>query len=399
MTLAFDANMDLTVEMGFGDGPLEATIAWTDVTAYVRAGSWDRGRGSLDSDFPAGSGELVLDNTTGRFYPWNTSGPYTPNVVPGVPVRITGDAASAHVVFFGFVQSWSNAYPVGREELVTVPIVERVGRLQSKNVTHTSSSIQRTDLRIDDLLDDAGWPAAARDLDNGAGFVAPAIVEGSVLDAIRNVMEAEQGIFFQAGNGDLVMRHRNYLSTATPTLLFGPEADGTYINPYADLSIPTNDDQFLNEARITGLTGGEQVAQDSASITTRGPVGYQTTNELLPDASAALNVAEVIVNRRKSLITNIELVTDPTMNPTGAPTHQWDTLLAAELGDLIGLKATYPGSAVTFQQDTVVEGINHSFQAAGDWTTTFRLRVVTTDEQGDYWILGTSALNSTAILA
>ena len=86
MTLAFDANMDLTVEFGFGDGPLEATIAWTDVTAYVRAGSWDRGRGSLDSDFPAGSGELVLDNTTGRFYPWNTSGPYTPNVVPGVPV-------------------------------------------------------------------------------------------------------------------------------------------------------------------------------------------------------------------------------------------------------------------------------------------------------------------------
>ena len=63
-------SVDLDVS---GQGPLVDTPVWTDVTQYVRGMTINRGRGSVHSEFDAGSLTLILDNTDGRFDPNNSS--------------------------------------------------------------------------------------------------------------------------------------------------------------------------------------------------------------------------------------------------------------------------------------------------------------------------------------
>jgi hypothetical protein len=119
------------VEIGFGSGPYVLNPTWTDVTTYVRNISIRRGGRQDFEQFPPGTAQLTLDNTDGRFTPFNTSGAYTPNIVPRVQIRITADAGSGYVaVFRGFVAgwpvSWTNA---GKDSTVTISCFDSLALL------------------------------------------------------------------------------------------------------------------------------------------------------------------------------------------------------------------------------------------------------------------------------
>ncbi|PWG73437.1 hypothetical protein DF186_23085, partial [Enterococcus hirae] len=77
---------------------------WTDITSYVRQVNVRRGRsGDLDVVEP-GVLSVELDNDDGRFTPENTQGAYTPNVKPGVTVRVSvtaGEASDLYRLFTG----------------------------------------------------------------------------------------------------------------------------------------------------------------------------------------------------------------------------------------------------------------------------------------------------------
>ena len=62
MTVLFD-NTDLTVEMAFGDPPLDESPTWTDVTAYVRKVDINRGR-PIHPAPPALNSTTVTDAST-----------------------------------------------------------------------------------------------------------------------------------------------------------------------------------------------------------------------------------------------------------------------------------------------------------------------------------------------
>lgn len=90
--------MALLVEMGFGGAvATPATIAWTDVTAYVETGQQGvtitRGAADELAETQPGTATLTLDNADGRFTPGNPGSPYAPHVRRNTPIRI----AVAHI--------------------------------------------------------------------------------------------------------------------------------------------------------------------------------------------------------------------------------------------------------------------------------------------------------------
>ena len=61
MTVAFDSNVDLTVEIGFDSEPFDNSQEdFTDISQYVRSINISRGRSNELGQFTAGSCELIF---------------------------------------------------------------------------------------------------------------------------------------------------------------------------------------------------------------------------------------------------------------------------------------------------------------------------------------------------
>jgi hypothetical protein len=394
MPAAFDGDVDVTVEVGFGSGPLADAPTWVDISTKVKAGRWRRGRSSVQNDFPAGAGTLFLDNSEGDFYPWNTSSPHSPNVTVGVPVRIqaTHDSNS-YPRLYGYVIRWPNRFPTDTEELAEMEMVETFAHLEGKKIT-TSYPEQSTNERVAALLDDVGWPATRRQLDSGVASVAALSVEAEgVLDLLRAAVEVEQGQLFQAANGDIVFLNRVAASGSASQSTFGP--DGVELT-YTDVTTVEDDDFLFNEALLTASTLDEVHVIDATSVDAHGPSTYEMLNEQIPSIPVALNVGEWIVGKYKDVVPRI---TGLTIDPAGDPDNLWPEVLGRELRDVVTVEASYPGSATQLVQAVAVESIANSFEAGGVWVVDYGCHPLSELETQDYWILGTSELEVSTRLA
>ncbi len=65
MSIAWDSNVDLHVDVAFGDNPFASPLSWTDIAQYVLRWDTTRGRQSYNQHYPAGRARVVLDNTAG----------------------------------------------------------------------------------------------------------------------------------------------------------------------------------------------------------------------------------------------------------------------------------------------------------------------------------------------
>lgn len=119
----------VVVEAAFGNTLADAVFSggsWTDITQYTeiqtRKITITRGAQSQLSQTQAGTLSLTLDNADGRFTPENTGSPYYPNVIDGVPIRVSIATYTTNLVltpsfegtpdgsFDGWV--WSQATPL-----------------------------------------------------------------------------------------------------------------------------------------------------------------------------------------------------------------------------------------------------------------------------------------------
>ena len=125
------------VEIAFDDGPYTASPRWTDVTAYVRELTTDRGRDDDWGDF-SGAASVVLDNRTRLFDPFYTSGTYYGKLLPRRQIRISavydalGISPSTYPVFRGFIAGWPPTWTdAGKDSTVTLSCFDALGLLAS----------------------------------------------------------------------------------------------------------------------------------------------------------------------------------------------------------------------------------------------------------------------------
>lgn len=360
----------------------------------VRGLTISRGRSSVQSQFSAGTATIELDNRDGDYDPNNSSSPHDPNLKLGTPVRIQATYdGTTYDQFYGHITSWPLQYPEkGKDGVAVLECAENLAILNTTRLTAESYSQESPDTRIGNVLDDASWPAGARDL-NTADIIAVAAVTvtGQAGEAIRQAVEAEQGHFFIAKNGDATFRERSHISGLSSQATFNP---GTNLD-YESVVVLYDDDLLINFAEVTGTDDSTQTATDSTSVTDHGERSFSTSNDFILNSTEATGVAEWIVNNRKDVDVRI---TGLTIQPANDPTNLWPEVLDRELLDLITVVVDPPGAGDSLNQKLTVEGINHNI-TPGLWTVSYTCHKRSGFAETGVWILGTSQLDTDTIFA
>lgn len=388
-------SVSVTVEAAFGSSMFDASPSWTDISAYFRSGTTSRGRASVDQRFETGTASLVLDNRDGRFTADNPSSPYYPNVKIGVPVRVTATfETTTYPVFYGSVRSWPPQYPTGNiESTVTVPLADGFYNLNLEDIAGESYDLQPGDERITAVLDDIGWPAGLRDLDDGIATVQATDVaqpndggEQPALAHLLDVAEAEVGVLFMGRDGKVVFRNRVAMSAVTAEATFDGE-------DYKEISLRYDDSILYNDIRVAREDGIQVTYVNTSSVSEHGR--RVLTRDVMPMGNdpEVRNVAEWLSVLFGSQRLRIEGLKFKPLKDSTVMAHMLDL----DLRDAVTVQMTPPG-VPEISQLSAIEHIRHEIRPA-DWTTVWSVIPLTDLEQREFWILGTSELGTETRLA
>lgn len=389
----------VTVEAAFGSSMFDASPSWTDISAYFRSGSTSRGRASVDQRFETGTASLVLDNRDGRFTADNPSSPYYPNVTIGVPIRITAELGSAtYPLFYGTARSWPPHYPTGNiESTVTVPLADGFYNLNLEDLAGESYDAQPTDERIIAVLDDIGWPAALRDIDDGVATVQATDVaqpndggEQPALAHLLDVAESEVGVLFMGRDGKVVFRNRVAMSAVSSEATFD---GGSSEMQYREIGLRYDDSILYNDIRVAREDGIQVTYVNTSSVTAHGR--RVLTRDVMPMGNdpEVLNVAEWLSTLFGQQRLRIEGLQFKPLKYTALMT----AMLNLDLRDAVTVQMTPPG-VDAISQLSAIEHIRHEIRPQ-DWTTVWSVIPLTDLEQREFWILGTSELDTETRLA
>ena len=397
MSVAWDSDVTLTIEAAFGYGVFE-TPTWTDISQYVRSIETVRGRSAILDQTQAGEMVLTLKNDDSRFEPDNSSGPYSGNLIPLVPVRFQAEENSITFdIWRGYIRGWPQQTRHNVYGDVVAPCVDAFHILAMLEEEITEAE-ELSGTRIGNLLDRAGFPAGLRDLDAGTHSVAALSAEwNSILGEIRRTELVEQGLFHIAGNGDATYRDGvTRLEDTTIQATFSD--DGADIAWVGDDGIePTLDTaQIWNQAEVTRVgSTSTQTATDAASVTAYGPRTLSLSETLHVADGEASALADWVVSEYKDA--DRTRVRALRIEPQGDPSNRWPVALGLELWDKVNVERTPSSSSSTIDRDHFIEGIQHTVRLKGSgggawWETRFQLSPELAHT--DWWVLGQSELGT-----
>lgn len=275
-----------------------------------------------------------------------------------------------------------------------------VGSLSHVAVFHSASALTagRVDAQADAALNGfAGESGTARitrtagyanlalgTLDTSLTNVAFSDITGtSAWDAIQQATDAEMGVTFIDGSGNLIFHNRNRVPAKTaPDLTLA----ASFVTADAQ---PTQDDQqIINYLEVTSeTTGVPQLARDTASETTHGRYDPGGVSYLVTTDAEALDRANWIVSEFKEPTTRFGTLR---IDMYGMSALQASTVLTALEIDAWLRVTSFPsqtpdGTTV----NVVIEGYTETISAT-EWSIV--CNVVSQSLFSPVWILGVSAL-------
>jgi hypothetical protein len=398
------------------------SAGWTDITAYVRIGGGgqiqiNRGSSRIESPvirYEPGTMTVPLDNRDRRFDPTNLAGPYVSGgktqVLPRVRVQVSAVYQSVtYYLFTGYADAWPVVYSLPRDASTTLTATDgfRVlsGQARAPHGSYAGGA-EDSGARVTRILDDAGWPAASRNITPGDATLQPTLLGGTPVDGIpvailaaggatplkvsnaqstftpldelQLTADTEMGELYCDGRGFLVFRHRHALyfdtRSTTPQAVFG---DAGAELRYADVTITYDDATLWNGATIANTGGTVQQASDAASQQHPpggyGPRVFDSENLIADSDFQALGYAQYVVAASK----NPELrFSDITILPQRDPANLFPQVLTREIGDRITVTRRPPGGGSAITRDVFIRGISHTITSK-TWATTWVLQDAT----------------------
>ena len=380
MSVAFDSNVDLTVEIGFASNPYDTTYTYTDVSDYVLRLDIKRGRQQALSEIGTGTCTVVFDNQDRRFDPTNTSSPYSPNVIPNKPIRISATYdATTYRLFEGFIEQFPQQFVAsGNQSITTVTALDAFALFNLAR--HTVNEVQElSSVRIANILDEIGWSSSKRDIATGVLDVQAVTDDNNALTDLRLTASSEGGEIFMAKDGDVKFNNRR-------TLILNQTSAGTFgvgagEIPYNDVALNFDNVLLRNDWRITRVGGTEQIAQDTDSITKYGSRVVKRINQLQVSDDDALSVAL----QYEFKFAEVGIRVDSMVFSPKSDTIIWTHALGAELFDRYSVKVPMPNGD-TLETDVNIQRIAHKIDAKNK-TWTWTINTSPANELGA-WLLG-----------
>ena len=281
----------------------DATAVIVDVSNQVDYIKTQRGRNALSDQFQTGTLTLRIIDQNGNFNPLNPLSPYFELLTPMKKVQITATYSSVtYPIFSGFITSYVNTQPSDATEVAytTITAVDafRLGNLAQISTVTGATAGDLSGTRINQILDQIGWPATMRDVDAGLTTMQadPGTARTS-LQAMQTVTDSEYGALYVDATGSFVFQDRSVTagSIGDPTTLFAD--DGTGIK-YANATWILNDSLVFNSATVTRTGGSPQNSFNQASIDKYFLHSYNLQDLLMQTDAVALDYAQAYVASR-----------------------------------------------------------------------------------------------------
>lgn len=206
---------------GFADVALDDVTARTldQRTAVTVKYGHDQSR--QFSPISPGECNFEINNISRDYLPDNAGSPLNGYVQAGRHVRLIASTATTNVALYdGYLDDF-DIKPGLNDRSVPMACVDALGRIKGVSVTTSLYKGIRTGDAIGVLLDAAGWPSTARDIDSGATFM-----PFWWLDAV-DAFEALMQLVYSEGapalvtvdrNGNIVFRDRHHRLTRPASL-------------------------------------------------------------------------------------------------------------------------------------------------------------------------------------
>jgi hypothetical protein len=342
-----------------------------DVSDVVDTIQTNRGRNPQADQFQTGTLTLRIVDQNGDFNPQNPSGPYFGLLDPMRKVAISATYNNVtYPIFSGFITSYNTTTPKNALDVVytTITAVDAFRLAQNAQIA-TVTGATAGDLsgtRINQILDQIGWPTSMRDVDAGLTTLQadPGTARTS-LAAMQTVTLSEYGALYVDATGSFVFQDRQVTTASiggTPTVF---NDNGTNIG-YFDAIWRLDDTLIYNEASITRTGGTAQVATDAASVAKYFAHSYNQQNLLMQTDAVALDYAQAYVASRKETSIRCDAIT------LDLYTDNYNAGIIAALDldffDPITITTNQPGSS-TLTKTLQVFGVSMAI-TPGSWKTT-----------------------------
>ena len=165
------------------------------------------------------AGVLIADlnNESGDYSTFNTSGALYGDLLPGRKVKLTGnDGSTTRTLWQGFVDSIQPIPSAVGANIARLRAIGPLGYLNKFDVSTAMTANKKAGDLVGTVLDAAGWPDGDRDLDTGiVTFPRFWVEETKTLRALRLIEENESGLLEESADGNIVYPDRHARSKDT----------------------------------------------------------------------------------------------------------------------------------------------------------------------------------------
>ena len=337
----------------------------TDVTSDVQSVSIRRGRSRDLETFFTGTCSVRLLNNERKYENTNTSSPYSPGIEPLINIHIdaTTDGGSTYKdLFVGFVTDINLSYPDKNNSFADFIGADAFMKLSNTSLINASFSSTDSGTLIANVLDNANIKfGAERDIETGISTMQSlSSLSENTLSVLQNIERSENGLLFMSKDGKITFKSRHTTFPSTPDATFSD--DGSDV-PYLRVDYINDDNEIFNIVSLTRIGGTTQTVENTASqgkylIRTLSRTGLYNSSD-----SDVLDAANFLLGKfQDALIRFDNLVVDLTEATTG----NQNTILDREVGDVVKVELTPPGSGSPAQitSNEIIDSISYNITPA-----------------------------------
>ena len=239
----------------------------------------------------------------------------------------------------------------------------------------------RTDERLDRVLDDAGWPSAWRDIETGVQTVGAYRSGGvSAQKYLEQIANAEQGEIFINRDGHVQMLSRTTTGTVNIKGLF--DDNGTDA-PFSDIDVDANSIDTIRNSIAVRYATDTVTVEDSGSVAAYGRAQQSLNAQLIDDPDDATAIGEARLAATKNPRTRITMLG---VNVRSDVATTVPTVAPLDLGDDVAVSFTPTNVGDPLWRAVTVQGILHTITGES-WETQLYLSPSAVNTNGALLVL------------
>jgi len=363
--LGFTANeftLDDLVRGILDSGQLGGAVTLTDVTNDVQNVAISRGRSKDLDSFFTGSCAIKLLNNERKYENTNTSSPYYPGIEPFIIMHVdaTTDGGSTYEdLFVGFVADINLSYPDTNNSFATFTGFDAFMKINNTELVDQDFPSTDSGTLINNILnsDTVKFSTGNRDIETGiSNMQALSNITDNTLSILQTIERSENGLLFMSKSGKLTFKNRHTTFPSSASMTFSD--DGNDI-PYNSVDYINDDNEIYNVINLTRTGGTTQTKEDTGSQL-KYLIRTLTRTGLLNDNDAEVSDAALfLLGKFKDALLRFDNLE---VNLKDIGTSSQNSILASEVGDIVNVELTPPGSGSPSQITTleILDSITYS---------------------------------------